>query len=451
MSAADLALTEIRAALDAGALGLEELLTDVLARRAASEPCLHAYAYERDDDVVLKDLRRLPAASAGPRGRGLFGIPFAVKDVIDTEDAPTEGGSAVLSGRHPSSDAPCVVRARQTGGLHLGKTRTHEFAYGVTTPPVVNPWNESRIPGGSSGGSAAAVAAGSAVWAYGTDTLGSVRMPAAMCGVVGLKPTEGLIEASGLLPLAWSLDSVGILTRTCADALLVLRELDYAAAIDGPGPASVRVGVADLAGAGAVDPGIEEHLLEAARQLSARNEVVTVDLPLLEHHVSAGFGVMVVEASSWHEPLLRRTPRGGERDYDPGIRSMLEGGLNVRGVDYLRAARARAAIVAKWAELLDRVDVVMTPATPYPAPLIGVDHITWPTGVAEPLSTSMCRFTAIANLAGLPALTVPVGVVEGLPVAVQLIGRAGSDVLLLELGRSLETRLTPPTGGSAAG
>lgn len=448
MESNHLSVHEAARALRDGKLSVPDLLASCLDRLDRTENDVNAWAHVADRSMLAEKANRLQAALSRSGDPGvLYGMPFGVKDLVDTADLPTEAGSEVFRGRRPAQDAECVRSSLDHGGLLLGKTRTHEFAYGVRTPGVANPWELSRTAGGSSGGSAAAVAAGSCMWAIGTDTLGSVRMPASLCGVVGLKPTAGAIPEQGVIPLAWSLDAVGVLTRTCEDAastFAALRRSTLPALARTPG--RLRVGVARADGLGRVQDGVLAVVDHAARTLAESYDVTDVDIPLLEHHVPVGFGLLVPEASSWHEPLLRN-PAPDLPPYEQGIHASLLAGLQVRAVDYLRAARARRAVVAAFAELFERIDVLLTPTTPYVAPVASEPAVQWPDGTAEPFETSMCRFTACANVTGLPAVSVPAGLAGGLPVGVQLIGRAHSELDILQVGSRIEMRLSPPIGG----
>ncbi len=435
-----LSLTEAAAELRAGRLSVPELVADLLDRRDRVEPRVHAWAAVHSRGDLLRDVEALQA-SLPDRSDPLHGMPYAAKDMIDTADLPTEGGSAVLAGRRPDRDATCVAQARDHGALLLGKAQTHEFAFGVRTPQTHNPWDPERTAGGSSGGSAAAVASGTATWALGTDTLGSVRMPAAMCGVVGLKPTLGALSTEGVLPLAATLDCVGLLTRTVADAGAIFQALTGAA--DTPLPARLRVATLPGQSLGPLEPEVTEayeHCLAALSDGHEVHELGAGDVLGLDEQVQIGFGLMLPEGAAWHRPYLMRP----DPPYDPGILATLRSGLTVPAVDYLDALAARAALVRQYRAVLDRADVIVTPAAPYLAPRSADPEFAWPDGSAEPLETSMCRFTAAASLTGLPAVSVPVGVRRGLPVSVQVIAGAGREDLAVHVASLVERRLPLP-------
>ncbi len=222
----DLTIREAGVKLRSGTLSPVELTEAVLARIAATEPVLHAYVQVLAEEA-MGAAREAEAELRAGRDRGpLHGIPIAIKDILDVAGVPTRCGSHVRAdARAANADAEAVARLRAAGAVIVGKTVTHEFAGGVLSPPARNPWDPGRIPGGSSGGSGAAVAAGSCLAALGTDTAGSIRIPAALCGVVGLKPTTGQVSTRGVFPLSWSLDTVGPLAKTVDDAMLVLNAI----------------------------------------------------------------------------------------------------------------------------------------------------------------------------------------------------------------------------------
>ncbi|MBB3041812.1 amidase [Nocardioides soli] len=445
----DLSLLETADSLRSGEMSIQDLLDATWSRLEHTEPAVHAWASLADPaDLALRarELQSSLASAASP----LHGIPFGVKDMIDTSALPTEAGSRVLAGRRPERDAECVRQVQACGGLMLGKAHTHEFAFGVRTPQTNNPWDPARTAGGSSGGSAAAVAAGTAMWALGTDTLGSVRMPATMCGVVGLKPTLGAVSTVGVLPLATTLDCVGVLTRTVPDAgaaFAAVRRPDLPPPV--PVRERLRIGVLVESSLGAVEPEQAAAMRASADLLAADHEVREVALGDLDAHVRLGFDFMLPEGSHWHERFLRA--EGGEPAYDPALRDILRSGLDFPAVRYLAAGEARRALQAELARLLTDVDVLLTPGTPYRAPVAADPGIRWPDGTVEPMETSMCRYTAAASLTGLPAMSVPTGLAGGLPVGVQLIGGAHREAELIAVGSRIETRLTPvPWPGSAS-
>ncbi|WP_051871311.1 Asp-tRNA(Asn)/Glu-tRNA(Gln) amidotransferase GatCAB subunit A [Streptomyces sclerotialus] len=458
----ELSLAEAADAIGAGHLSPVELTDSVLARIEATEPQLNAYA------AVTADLAREQAAAAereiaaGRRRGPLHGIPMALKDLIDTAGVVTASGSAVRAGRVPDRDAAVTARLRQAGAVLLGKAHTHEFAFGLTTPQTRNPWAPDRVPGGSSGGSAAAVAAGAATFALGTDTGGSIRVPAALTGTVGLKPTYGLVPREGVTALSWSLDHVGPITRTVRDAGLVLdaiaeRRADTSgdgcgthgaggtgvsgADDGGPDLRGVRVGVPVDYFFDRVDSQVEAAVRAALDRMAALGaRLVDVEIPLHRYVQAAHWGLMVPEATAYHAEQLSRTPEL----YGADVRVLLEAGALLPAVDHLRAQRARTLMRQEWGRLLDKVDLIAAPTVPATAATAGQATFTWADGTAETVADAYVRFCAPANITGLPALSLPVGFDrDGLPIGMQLIGRAYGETALLAAADAYEQAFGP--------
>ena len=389
-----------------------------------------------------------------PAGR-LVGVPIAIKDLADVAGVPTTAGAHERFHTAPTADAPVVARLRAEGAIVIGKANLHEFAYGVTNinphfGPTRNPWNPGRIPGGSSGGSAAAVAAGLCAGALGTDTGGSVRIPASLCGIVGIKPTYGRVPRTGIVPLSWTLDHVGPLARTVRDAALLLRVMaghdsrdptsdathpvqPYDELLSG-GIEDMRVGVPRGYFWERGDDEVREHCERAVSVLHEHGaDVRDVEIP---HAAEAGAAVAIIisaEATAYHEARLR-TSAGLFGD---DVRTRLERGLFVTGVDYVQAQRARAFLTREFLGALADADVLVMPATPTPASEIESELR------AAELSLSMSlvltRFTNPFNLTGLPALSVPCGFTsQGLPVGLQIVGGPWDEVTLLRVGQTYE-------------
>jgi len=388
--------------------------------------------------------RRAEADIAGGAYRGpLHGIPVAVKDLFSMRDTATTAGSTILAGEIASSDSAAVARLQDAGAVIMGKTRLPEFAFwpGSSNPhygPTLNPRDLTRDAGGSSSGSAVAVAAGMAYGAVGSDTGGSVRIPAALCGIVGLKPTFGRIDLAGCVPLAWSLDHAGPLARTVGDAELLLEALAPSYRAGGPdaarpsswvtsgAPGADGLRVAVLAGDGSSRPLAGHEGLEAWRASSealaeAGAELTEVSLPEMSALRATNLLIMSVEAATFHAPMLRRRYDA----YGEQCRMRLLGGFAFGGTELVQAQRFRRLVRRRWTDALSGVDVLSTPCQPGVAPPLG-----------EPGST---RFTGPFNALGWPAISVPFGVgADGLPLATQLVGRAWQDALVLRAGRVLE-------------
>ena len=386
--------------------------------------------------------------------RLLAGMKVAVKDIIEVEGLPNRCGSP-LYGDPPlpsRSDAEVVARIRKAGGLVIGKTAAHELACGVYTPGTGNPWDLARSPGGSSGGSGAAVAAGLCDAALGSDTGGSIRIPASLCGIAGLKPTYGLVPRSGVEPLSWSLDHVGPLGRTVKDCALLLEAIagahdsdstsatrpsgGYLETLDA-GVVGLRIGVPTGFFMDPIDPQVQAAFLaavEVIRELGA--EVTTVDVSYLDGSLEAEFAIVSPEAASYHHANLCRSPEL----IDPSIRAMLVAGAALPSSYYLRALRWRQVIADQMRETFagNRLDAFMTPTVPAPAQLHDQEEFAYPGG-EEPVISSFVRTTAPFNLTGQPALSVPCGFTDGvLPLGLQVVGRPFAEDMVLRIGNAYE-------------
>jgi Asp-tRNA(Asn)/Glu-tRNA(Gln) amidotransferase A subunit family amidase len=359
--------------------------------------------------------RERQAEAARGRIRGpLHGVPVGVKDIIHVAGMPTTGGAKPWAHRVPSHDAPVVTRLREAGAVILGKTHTTEFAY-RDPAPTRNPWNLGHTPGGSSAGSGAAVAARMVAVALGTQTVGSILRPAAYCGVVGFKATHGFTPAEDVIPLAWSLDHVGVLTRSVGDAALaigVLAGRELRAEPRGAPTIAVAPELLERA-----EPETAAHVKAAADAFArAGARIVELSLPpsFARLH-EAGLIVLQVEAAAYHATDFALHAA----EYGEGIRAAIEAGLGRPAVEYVHANRARLAFRDAVMPLLERHDALLTPTAPAPAPA----------GLA---STGDAWFCAPWSSAGVPAITLPSGLApSGLPFAVQLVGAAGGEAALL--------------------
>ena len=377
----------------------------------------------------------------------LCGIPFSLKDIFDVEGLPMTCASGVLKDRYVSTTTATVAqRLLDTGAVLLGKNNMLEFAYGETHPefgPTRNPWNLDRSTAGSSTGSAASVSAGQAYFSIGTDTGGSIRLPASYCGVVGLKPTYGLVSRRGVAALSWTTDHVGPLTRTAADAGIVLGTIaghdpgdptsaarspdDYAQIMLRP-VRGLRVGVVHREFDG-VHPDVQRAALEAVETLkSLRMEVRDVEVPPLEQAVVALLTVLAVEAASYHRQWLAQHPEG----YSQAVRDRLKMGALIPAVDYLQAMRYRRVFGDRLIRVFESVDVLVLPASP---------------GPAHPFSeetpgrdfTPYVRRTGPFNLTGLPALSVPCGFsTDALPIGLEIVGRPFADGMVLQVAHAYQ-------------
>lgn len=438
-------LRELSLALSTGTLTCEETVERMLQRINKLNPTLRAYitvageaalASAREADAELK--RR------GPRST-LHGAPLAVKDIIAVEGLPMTAGSKVLGSKKAKRDAECVHRARTAGMIVLGTTNLHEFAAGTTNlnthyGHVRNPWNTELISGGSSGGSAAAVAAGLAGIALGTDTGGSVRIPAALCGVLGLKPSRGLISTTGVFPLSWSLDEVGILARSSWDASAALLALAKPQApapprIPPPAPTRPRIGVPWSLFEENLEPPVSQAFNTFLQTLEALDaEVLDLELPWVQPALRHWRTIRGAEAAAVHKNWLETRPHL----YSDEVRENLASGLGIPAVEYITALRERDKFAAKAAALFTSLDAIATPTLPIAAPKISTVEAMTIKERAE-LRAKMISLTFMANLAGLPAVSIPVKPAGGGPVhGVQLIGPQGGDYTLLGIAWEYE-------------
>jgi aspartyl-tRNA(Asn)/glutamyl-tRNA(Gln) amidotransferase subunit A len=333
----------------------------------------------------------------------------------------------------------------------IGKTHTHEFAYGATTPTTGNPWAPDRTPGGSSGGSGAAVASGVVHVALGSDTGGSIRIPAALCGTVGLKPTFGRASRVGVASLSWSLDHVGPLSRNVVDSALVMAAMS---GYDRTDPGTVDVPVPDMvtgidAGVAGKKIGIpinyytEQVATEAAQaaQTAAATlqalgaDLVEVKIPMAEHIISTEWAIMMPEATAYHMDYLRNSPE----KFTDETRTLLEIGAAELATDYVNALRLRTLIQAAWKEMFSSIDVLLAPTLVAAATLRSDPFIRWGDGTVEGATPAYVRLSAPANVTGLPSLSVPAAfTADGLPLGVQIIGKPFAEPEILRFGYALE-------------
>ncbi|MGA5898843.1 amidase [Streptomyces venetus] len=451
MQPSELTLSAAADEIRARRLSPVELADSVLERVERLEPHLGAYVTVRAERVRRAAREAADDIAAGRHRGPLHGIPMGLKDLIDVAGLPTSASSRVRTGHRAPGDSTVAARLSDAGAVLVGKTHTHEFAYGLTTPQTRNAWDPGRIAGGSSGGSAVAVAAGTATFALGTDTGGSIRVPAALNGVVGLKPTYGLVPRHGVTSLSWSLDHVGPLTRTVEDAALVLAAVaehdprDPASLATPParylpGPdtdlTGLRIGVPLTYYFDRVDPEVEAAVRRAIGQFEALGaRLVDVEIPMARYVKPTQWGLMVPEATAYHEDTLRTVPEL----YQDDVRVLLEAGELMPAGDYLRAQRSRTLMRQEWERVLRDVDLIAAPAVPATAVEAGQEEITWADGTVEGVADAYVRLSAPANITGLPALSVPVGHdTAGLPIGMQLLGRPLGESLLLRVGHAYE-------------
>jgi aspartyl-tRNA(Asn)/glutamyl-tRNA(Gln) amidotransferase subunit A len=452
-------LLEAAAALRSRQVSSRELTAQALEQIAKLNPKLNAFV------TVTADLAMTQAAEAdanfvrdfdhGP----LQGIPIALKDVFETKGIRTTCGSKLFADHVPTRDSAVTERLARVGAVMLGKTGMHELAYGVTSNnphfgPVRNPWNPECIPGGSSGGSGSAVAAGMCYMAMGSDTGGSIRLPASFCGTVGIKPTTGRVSRYGVMPLDFSLDHMGPLTRTVRDAAVVLEALagydprDDSSSRHPAEPylppaqvslAGVRIGVPENYYFDAVDPAAEKAvraMAGTARKLGATVEPVRVpDMP--QYNVVSRI-ILLSEASALMERHLHR-----REDFGADVLALLDQGRFIPATDYLNAQRLRRVMQCEFAQVWTKTDFLFTPTTPTGAPRIGQTTIQI-AGRDEDVRLASTRMVRAINLLGLPALSLPCGFdAAGMPLGLQIIGRPFDEAGVFRVAAALEDTLSP--------
>jgi aspartyl-tRNA(Asn)/glutamyl-tRNA(Gln) amidotransferase subunit A len=406
--------------------------------------------------VVTADQARAEAdgadrdAAAG-RWRGpLHGIPISIKDLIDIAGLPTTAASRVRAGHIARTDAPAISRLRAAGAIIVGKTNLHEFAFGTTNEdsafgPSRNPHDPTRSPGGSSGGSAVSVATGMALASLGTDTGGSIRIPAGACGIVGLKPRFGEISCEGVVPLSRTLDHVGPLARSVRDAWILYDVLRGAAREPDdwqPRPEPLTLGVPRRYFLERLDPGIEALFAAAIeRARNAGHKIHDVDISHSDLIATVYLHTVLADAAAYHAPLL--DSRGA--DYMPAVRLRLETGRYVLAEDYVRAQDMRERLRASVNRALEGVDALALPTLPIPAPPLGAESV--PMGEErEPVRAAMLRLTQLFNLTGHAAISLPMGKTpDGLPGGLQLA--AMETPALLEAALLLEPIITKEPAG----
>ncbi|ACO47999.1 amidase [Deinococcus deserti] len=440
-------IPQVAACYRSGSLSPVEVTRACLARIEELDPALNAFISVTAELALAQAVQAETELRSGTDRGPLHGIPVALKDLTDTAGVRTTCGSRLLADHVPGQDAVVTVRLREAGAVLLGKTNLLEFAYGSVHPDygqTNNPWDVTRTSGGSSGGSAAAVAAGLCFAAFGTDTGGSIRIPAAYCGVTGLKPTYGLVPLDGVFPLSWSLDHGGPIARSSGDAALML-----AALTGGPHDAAprdlqgVRLGVlAEHARGPDMQQGVVEVFDQACDALRRAGAVlVEVHIPQLDRMDTAMMHVLLPEASAVHAAWLQQSPGA----YAPDTRMHLEQGFAVSGVEHVRAQQYRRKLALDFLAALTDVDAILSPTVAWVAP--HEDPV-----VSDNEGSTEARRTAPANLTGFPALSLNAGFSEGLPVGLQITTRPGADALALSLGMSLEALLDgnriPPLGGT---
>lgn len=395
--------------------------------------------------------------AAGYKIGPLHGIPIALKDNVAIAGQVTTAGSAILADHRPTADATVVQRLRSAGAILIGKTNMHEFAWGGTSANphygfVSNPWDGTRMPGGSSGGSGVAVATGACFGALGTDTGGSIRLPSSLNGITGLRPTIGRVSNSGVVPLAWTMDTVGPMARSARDCALLLSIL---AGHDTADPGSSPTGVGDYVAAsldhkvsglrvGLIEDYSLTHMQPAVHSaITAALDVLTVggaslhDVQIadIDGNISAQLTVEAAEPSAYHQRYLRERPQ----DYGADVRLLLQAGELLPAVHYLQAQRYRALLREQMLNALEFVDIIVCPTLPFTATTLGETTVVIDEGKPEDMLSAIMQFTGLPSLTGLPAVSVPCGFDScGLPIGLQIIGRPFAEATLLHVAAAFQ-------------
>jgi aspartyl-tRNA(Asn)/glutamyl-tRNA(Gln) amidotransferase subunit A len=445
-----LTLAEAASAVRDGSLSPVDLTQSCLDRAAAVEPSINAFIEVYTDSAFAAAKELEQEALAGNFRGPLHGVPVAAKDIFDVAGSPTTAASPILAGSEPKErDSAAVDRLRAAGAIILGKLNLHEFAYGATgvdshAGPARNPWNSDRVTGGSSSGSGAAVAAGECFAALGTDTGGSIRIPASLCGIVGIKPTFGRVSRRGVFPLSWSLDHVGPMSRTVEDTAIALQVLaghdpedrssvdesvpDYVSGL-ADGVKGLKIGASDSFIFTASDEEIATGVQAAISVLEGLGaEVKSINLPHVSDIPSALSTVMLPEALAVHRKWMQTRPD----DYSEDVRYRLELGATYTALQYVEAQRFREMVVDAWrTEVFEEVDLLVMPATALPAPAIEGSGLSGTMG--------LIRCTNPINFLGIPAISVPCGFTSaGLPFGLQIAGRWWDEATVLRAAHAYE-------------
>lgn len=436
-------LQTLAAALRARQVSSRELVEESLRRIERLDGDLNAFITVTAEAALHEAAERDRELAHGIDRGPLHGIPIAHKDLVRTKGVRTTGGSRIFADYVPTRDAVIAAHLQSAGAISVGKTGLHELAYGITSNnphfgAIHNPWDLARTPGGSSGGSAAAVAAGIVPFAIGTDTGGSIRIPASFCGVAGFKPTFGRVSVTGVLPLGFSQDHVGPITRTVRDAAIAFQAMASEPSGFVP-PASatfngLRVGWPRNFYFDRVDPEVNAAVRSAFRSAAELGaQIVEIDVPDMETLRAAASTCLLVEAAAALRPYLER-----RADFGSDVLALLDQGKVVPAIDYLAARQTRRRIGRQFERLFEQVDCIFTPATSITAPKIGQTTVEIG-GTTEDVRAAATRLTRGMNALGNPAISIPCGLSKsGLPIGLQIIGARGQDDGVLHAAAAME-------------
>ena len=441
--------------IKSGEISPVEIIDAHLSRIRATEPVLNSFITVLADEATTAARQAERDIRAGRHRGPLHGIPVGLKDLFNTGGVRTTSGSRIYDNYIPAQDCTVAARFREAGAILLGKLNMHQFAYGPTgeNPDyghMHNPWDPERVSGGSSGGSGSAAAAGQCTITTGSDTGGSIRIPAALCGIVGLKPTYGRVSRHGLTPLAWSMDHPGPMVRTVEDAAITMNVIaghdpndvasanlpvpDYTAALTGE-ISGLRIGVPRQYMEAPLDPEVRQAVNSALEQMETMGaEVVEVEFPEFNDAAAISTTMLMAEATACFRDLLASD---GNRLYEP-VRLRLEAGLFISAADYLRAQQGRAVFDRAARRLLEDVDLLAGPTEPVTAPPILQQQVL--AGEQE-IGTvaALTQYTRPYNITGFPAISVPCGFsYEGMPIGLQLAGRPFDEETVLRAAHAYE-------------
>lgn len=447
-------VTEIAELIRTKKVSPVELTKELIQHAKETDQIINVFMTIQEEEA-LKQAKEAEKEIQDGHYKGMYhGIPIAIKDNIYTTDMPTTMSSKIHENYTPNYEATVVQKLKDAGAIIFGKVSMHEYAWGITNDnphygPVKNPWKLEHIPGGSSGGSGAAVAAHATLASLGTDTAGSIRIPSSACGIVGLKPTFGRVSKYGVYPLAWTLDHVGPMTKTVSDAAGLLNVI---AGYDSNDPTSVNtkkedyltytkdsvenlvIGIEEEYYFSNVDSRVEDVVRKNIKLLEEQGaKVKRVKLPTLAYGEWTELVTSLAEAATIHDVHLREQPENLGDD----IKALFYVGQLISSIDYLQAQQVRRQIKHDFNKVFEEVDVLIAPTLPVLPPLIGDKKLIL-NGKEEDVTDQVIRYMGPANLVGLPALSVPGGIVEGLPVGVQIIGPAFEEKRLFVVGEAIE-------------
>lgn len=441
-------ISEVTARVARGEVKSETLTEQCLSTIATLNPKLNAFITVTADSALAEARRADQEIAAGRHIGPLHGIPLSLKDLIDQKDVPTTAASLLRRDHVATADAVVTTRLRQAGAVFVGKTNLHEFAFGTTNEdsgfgPARNPHDPSRSPGGSSGGSAAAVASGMCLGTVGTDTGGSIRIPAACCGIVGLKPEWGHVSASGVVPLSRQLDHIGPLASDVRDAWLLYNAMQPASEqiadmLEATTVKGLRIGRLSRYFFDRIDPDVETQVGRAIDLLQLRGAtVVDVHLPHADDMAAIYLHLVFGDGAEYHARTLDSHPEG----YTTPVRLRFEMARYVLAEDYIRALRGKEIITREVDRALHGVDVLALPALAVPAPPLGAASVPIKGGT-DAVRTIMLRCTQPFNLSGHPAISLPCGRSrDGMPIGLQFVGHKGRTPALVQAALAAEATL----------